>query len=95
MTKYNRSRWIELFKMSKETFLDIVEHLRPTISCRNTNYRDAVAVEAHVACAIYKLVHGCKYIQCSELFAISKSTIGLVLCEVKDSQDQGITFWTY
>jgi hypothetical protein len=82
MTEYDRSRWIELFRMSKETFLDIVEYLRPTISRRNTNYRDAVAVEARVACAIYKLVHGCKYVQCSELFAIGKSTIGLVLREI-------------
>jgi hypothetical protein len=82
MTEYDRSRWIELFRMSKETFLDIVEYLRPTISRRNTNYRDAVAVEARVACAIYKLVHGCKYVQCSELFAIGKSTVGLVLREV-------------
>ena len=68
--------------MSKETFLDIVEHLRPTISCRNTSYHDVVAVEARVAFAIYKLVHSWKYVQCSELFAIGKSTIGLVLHEV-------------
>jgi hypothetical protein len=82
MMEYDRSRWIELFRMSKETFLDIVEHFRPVISRRNTNYRDCVPAEARVACMIYKLVHGCKFMHCSELFAIGKSIVGLVLREV-------------
>ncbi len=35
----------------------------------------------NVACYLYKLVHGVKYLHCFELFAISKSTMHLVLQE--------------
>jgi hypothetical protein len=35
-----------------------------------------------MACVIYKLSHDSILLTCNELFAINKSTIGLVICEV-------------
>jgi hypothetical protein len=55
MTKYDRQRWIKIFRMSKETFLDICEHLWPLIQRQNTKYRDAICIECRVACALYTL----------------------------------------
>ena len=57
-------------------------HLRPLIARQNTNYREAVCVEAHIACALYKLVNGVSLLTCSEMFGIGVSTASLVLKEV-------------
>jgi hypothetical protein len=57
MTEYDIWRWIELFRMSKESLLDMCAHLRPLIARQNTNYREVVCVEARIACALYKLVN--------------------------------------
>ena len=77
MTTYYCSWWNELFQMS----MDIVDHMCPIIGCRDTNYREAIVVEAQVACAIYKLVHGWKYVLCFAFFAIGKSIVELVFWE--------------
>jgi hypothetical protein len=82
MTEYDISRWIELFRMSKESLLDMCAYLRPLITRQNTNYREAVYVEACIACALYKLVNGVSLLTCSEMFGIGVSTAGLVLKEV-------------
>jgi hypothetical protein len=46
---------------------------------KNTSYRCVVLVGICVAYALYKLVHGAKYFHCSDLFAIGKSIMHLVL----------------
>jgi len=55
LTKYETNRWIEHFQMSKDTFMDICNQMRPLISKHESRYRKAILVEICVSCAIYKL----------------------------------------
>jgi len=48
---------------------------------KDTKYRCVVPVSIRVACSLYKLAHAAKYLQCSELFVIGKSTFHFVLHE--------------
>jgi len=48
---------------------------------KNIWYKFVVPIGIQVACFLFKLVHKIKYLQCSEMFAISKSTMHLVLHE--------------
>ena len=45
-------------------------HLQPLIARQNTNYRDAVYIEARIACALYKLVNGVSLLTCSALESV-------------------------
>jgi hypothetical protein len=80
--EYDDRRWIEQFRMSKANIADMCNKLKPLIEKQNTKYRLAVPVEIRVCCTIYKLAQGANINQCSELFAIGKSTVGKVLREV-------------
>jgi hypothetical protein len=60
--------------MLNSLLFHIVNELRPTLMKKNTKYINAILVEIHVSCVIYKLVHGCNFLICSKLFAIGKST---------------------
>jgi hypothetical protein len=39
---------------------------------KKTQYMCAISIGIWVACSFYKLAHGTKYFQCSEMFAIGK-----------------------
>jgi hypothetical protein len=63
---------------------DFVSHLTIKLKHlmqKDTNYRFVIPMEIRVACSLYKLVHGAKCLQCSELFVISKLIVHLVLQE--------------
>jgi hypothetical protein len=45
-------------------------------------YRLAILVEVRVCCSLYKLAHGATFLSFSEKFAIGRSTVSLVICEV-------------
>jgi hypothetical protein len=53
--EYENSRWIEHFQMSKDTFMDICNQVRPLISKHDTRYKKAISIDICVLCAIYKL----------------------------------------
>jgi len=46
---------------------------------KDTSYKCVILVGICVACALYKLIHGAKYFHFSNLFAIGKSIMHLVL----------------
>ena len=48
----------------------------------DTNYHEAVCIEACIACALYKLVSRVSHMACSKIFGIGVSIAGLVLKEV-------------
>jgi hypothetical protein len=79
---YDDSRWIEQFRMDKEAVVDVCARLRPHIEKQDTKYRQAIPVEVWVCCCLYKLAQGASLLQCSESFAIGKSTVGLLIREV-------------
>jgi hypothetical protein len=79
---YEDFHWIEFFKMDKATVADMCYRLRDYMQKRDTHYRLAVPVEVRVCAALYKLAQGANILSCSEKFAIGKSTVSVVICEV-------------
>jgi hypothetical protein len=59
----------------------LTKKLKHKMEKTNTTYKCVVLVSIRVACSLYKLAHATKYLQCSELFTIGKSTFHLVLHE--------------
>jgi hypothetical protein len=81
MNQYNDPRWVKHFKVTKELVFQLTMKMKHLIEKQNTHYKCAILIGIQIACSFYKLVHGTKYFQCNELFAINKSTIHLVLQE--------------
>lgn len=79
MVQFDNKRWIEHFRVTQDVVQQLTERLRPLIGKKDTRYRFAIPVGIRVACSLYKLAHAADYLQCSELFAIGKSTVHLVL----------------
>jgi hypothetical protein len=48
---------------------------------KDTKYMCVIPMSIMVACSLYNTKHASKYLQCSELFAIRKSIVHLVLRE--------------
>jgi hypothetical protein len=65
--------------MNKPTLFNVVECLRHVLQKQNTKYQKTIVVEIWVCCLIYKLVQDANFLTCSELFAIGKSTISIIL----------------
>jgi hypothetical protein len=80
--QYDRQRWIQHFRMSKESMFDLCSTLRPYIERRDTRYWCAIPVEIRVTAALYKLAHGVNILTCSEMFTIRHSTVGRAIREV-------------
>ncbi len=82
LTEYENNRWGDLFWMSKYTFMDICNQMRPLISKHDTRYKKASPIEICISCAMYKLAQGANTLTCSELFAIGWSFVAFVICKV-------------
>ncbi|KAL0022550.1 hypothetical protein WJX77_002390 [Trebouxia sp. C0004] len=55
--------YVEQFRLSYPTFMDLCQQLSPHIMRQDTKLRDAIPVELRVAVAVYKLAHGTSYRQ--------------------------------
>lgn len=75
---WSDERWLLNFRMTRETFMEIVEALRPRMERRATIMRRAILVEKCVAVAIWYLATNVTYRDLQELFGIGISTI----CEI-------------
>lgn len=80
--EYDRGRWLQHFRMPKETVLNLCRRLAPRIKKQDTRYRYAIPVEIRVTATLYKLAHGATVLTCSELFAIGRATVSQVIREV-------------
>jgi hypothetical protein len=80
--EYNDDHWIQNFRMSKLTLLEISNQLKPMIVKKDAKYCLAIPMEVWVTCVIYKLSHGSNLLICSELFVIGRLMMGLVLWKV-------------
>ena len=79
-----------MFRMTKDALFNLAELLRPHVEKQNTKYRLAIVVLIRVACMLFKLTHGANLTICSKMFAIDRSTVCKMLCEVV----HGINFET-
>ena len=80
--QYDSSRWLSMFRMTKDAVFALAQMLEPHVQKKDTNYRLAVPVLVRVCCALFKLTHGANYTICSEMFAIGRSTVSKILREV-------------
>ncbi|KAL1417810.1 hypothetical protein MTO96_006067 [Rhipicephalus appendiculatus] len=92
-----RTRWFEetvpllgekFFKraccVTPATFRYIVETVRPILERHNTNMREAIALDKHVAIGLYRLCYSAEERSIAELFAVGRSTVNEAyreLCE--------------
>ena len=82
LTEYDNTRWVQMFWMTKPAVFALTDVLQPIVQRKDTKYRLAIPVVIRVACCLFKLTHGASLLICSEMFAISKSTVSAILREV-------------
>ncbi|XP_054841812.1 uncharacterized protein LOC129333895 [Eublepharis macularius] len=74
--------WIEGFRMSRSTFHEIVDVLRPRLQRQETTMRSPVPVEKRLAVALWYLANGIAYRLVRDQFGLGLSTIGTIVLEV-------------
>ncbi|XP_048373451.1 protein ANTAGONIST OF LIKE HETEROCHROMATIN PROTEIN 1-like [Sphaerodactylus townsendi] len=79
---WDEEQWIERFRMSRGTFFEIVEALRPHLQRQTTNMREPIPVEKRVAIAIWYLANANCYREVREQFGVGLSTVGEIVLEV-------------
>ncbi|XP_077188605.1 endonuclease 8-like 2 isoform X1 [Paroedura picta] len=79
---WDEEQWIENFRMSRATFFEIVEALRPRLQRQTTNMREPIPVEKRVAIAIWYLANANCYREVREQFGVGLSTVGEIVLEV-------------
>ena len=65
--------WKEPFRMSKDTFYELLAIVSPHTSCRDMHFHPAIPVEKHVAIALWGLANGPSYRTIATNFCISKA----------------------
>jgi hypothetical protein len=76
-TDYDEQRWHKNFRMSKDSFFDLVEQLTPYLEKQSTRWKPTGMVEPvkRVGIFLYRITHATDYFTLSEMFAIGCSTI--------------------
>ncbi|XP_077187042.1 uncharacterized protein LOC143834261 [Paroedura picta] len=74
--------WLRNFRMTRETFSDIVSALKGQLLRRRTTMREPISVEKRIAIAIWYLANANTYRDVQEKFAVGVSTVGEILLEV-------------
>jgi hypothetical protein len=82
LEQYDDHRWIQMFRMSKRSIMALSDLLKPHVQRHDTRYRIAIPVLIRVACTLFKLAHAASLLICSEMFAIGRSTVSILLREV-------------
>ena len=82
LNQYDDQRWIMMFRMTKSAVQSLVELLKPIVQKKDTKYGLAIPVLVRLACTLFKLTHGASLFICSEMFAMGRSTVSLVLRDV-------------
>jgi len=75
MLYFNDEDWIENYRMSKESFYELVKTLWDDIAPCDTFIREPVAPEKRVAIALYKICSCSEYRTVGNLFGVHKSTV--------------------
>jgi hypothetical protein len=66
------------FKVNKEFVFQLTMKLKHLLQ-KNTRYQFVITIGIRVACSFYKLPYGVGYLQHSEIFAIGKSIVHVVM----------------
>jgi hypothetical protein len=68
--------------MNKPAMFALADLLKLHVQKQDTKYRLVVPVLIRIACTLFKLSHGASLFICSEMFAVGKSTVSMMLREV-------------
>ncbi|XP_032064807.1 protein ANTAGONIST OF LIKE HETEROCHROMATIN PROTEIN 1-like [Thamnophis elegans] len=74
--------WQENFRMSRQTFMELCDRLRPVLERQTTNMRAPITVEKQLAIAIWKLATPDSYRSVAECFGVGRSTVSRIVMEV-------------
>nr|XP_012215694.1 PREDICTED: putative nuclease HARBI1 isoform X2 [Linepithema humile]XP_012215695.1 PREDICTED: putative nuclease HARBI1 isoform X2 [Linepithema humile] len=74
---YTTIEWLESFRMSKDSFLELCNHLKAELEPKEQmlKSRDALSVEKQVAVTLYKLASCAEYRVIGNVMGIHKSTV--------------------
>lgn len=78
LQKFTEKDWYLNFRMPRESFNRLCDHLRPHV----TNMRDPLPLEKRVAVTIYKLASNVEFHDVANLFGIGTSTASNIFWEV-------------
>jgi hypothetical protein len=80
-SEYDEARWKKNFWMSKETFDELVEVMRPHLEKKSTKWKpiEMIEVERRVAVFLYRVSHNTDYFTLSEKFAVGCSSITYII----------------
>ncbi|XP_054843582.1 putative nuclease HARBI1 [Eublepharis macularius] len=74
--------WIENFRMTRETFNELVHSIGHRLSRQRTRLRNPISVEMRVAIALWYLANCSTYRQCMNQFGVGISTVAGIVLEV-------------
>ena len=80
--EYDDDLWIHIFCMTKSATFALAKLLKLVVAKRNTKYLLAIPMVVRVACTLFKLTHSSSLFVCSEMFAVGKSMVSLILRDV-------------
>ena len=69
---FRNGNWKKDFRMSGESFRELVALLAPRISKNDTSFKKSIPVKKHVAVGLWRLVTGNSYRCIAKTFAIGK-----------------------
>ncbi|XP_048345295.1 protein ANTAGONIST OF LIKE HETEROCHROMATIN PROTEIN 1-like [Sphaerodactylus townsendi] len=75
-------QWLYNFRMSRQTFMDLVEDLRGHLQRQTTTMRQPLSVEKRVAIALWYLASPNTYRKVREQFGVGASTVAEIVVEV-------------
>lgn len=71
-----------MFRFTKRSVFRLASLLAPAICKKDMKYRLAVPVPVRLACVLFKLSHGVNFLICSEMFAVGRSIVSVMLRQV-------------
>lgn len=77
-----REEWRENFRMSKESFFNLCNQLRPFLEKKHTNMRGPISVEKQVAVTLYYLSDEGRYRKVANAFGISRAAVSVIIRNV-------------
>ncbi|XP_042306734.1 protein ANTAGONIST OF LIKE HETEROCHROMATIN PROTEIN 1-like [Sceloporus undulatus] len=79
---WDPDQWLQNFRMTKDTFLELCEELRPELHRQTTSMRAPLSVEKRVGIGLWKLATTECYRSVADRFGVGRSTVGEVFIEV-------------
>ena len=74
--------WTENFRMSRDTFLSLCEHLGPHIERKSSRMQDPVEVDRQVALTLYYLADEGRMRKTANSFGLSRSSVSIIIRRV-------------